>query len=58
MEGSLVPDESKVYLLEYDKFTFAYGEENPDARETPEWLAQADERHGDCGGLRYPQSIH
>ncbi len=29
MEGSLVPDESKVYLLEYDKFTFAYGEENP-----------------------------
>ncbi len=53
-----MPDESKVYLLEYDKFTFAYGEENPDARETPEWLAQADERHGDCDGLRYPQSIH
>src|SRR2546425_56769 len=33
MEGSLLPDESKVYSLEYDKFTFAYGEENPDVVE-------------------------
>jgi len=28
-----VPDESKDYSLTYDKFTFAYGEENPDAVE-------------------------
>src|SRR6266568_229149 len=26
MEGHLVPDESKVYSLNYDTFTFAYGE--------------------------------
>src|SRR5260370_20868142 len=30
MGGSCLPDESKVYSLEYDKFTFGYGEENPD----------------------------
>jgi len=28
-----VPDESKMYSLNYDKFTFAYGEENPDVVE-------------------------
>jgi len=28
-----VPDESKVYSLNYDKFSFAYGEENPDVVE-------------------------
>lgn len=28
-----MPDESKVYSLNYDKFTFAYGEENPDVVE-------------------------
>jgi energy-coupling factor transporter ATP-binding protein EcfA2 len=33
MEGIFVPDESKAYSLNYDKFTFAYGEENPDVVE-------------------------
>lgn len=28
-----MPDESKVYSLNYDKFSFAYGEENPDVVE-------------------------
>lgn len=28
-----MPDESRVYSLNYDKFTFAYGEESPDAVE-------------------------
>ena len=33
MEGIFVPDETKAYSLNYNKFTFAYGEENPDVVE-------------------------